>query len=235
MKNYIGYLEGIYSPETSRRKIDYLNYNFLPYLQKLNNKSNILEIGPGLGELLNILNTQRITNIDIVDNAKDVLKYNKLHYHLNKAFLSSGLKTLDKNLGEYQIIFLIQVLEHLSPDRYKDYIQILYKHLKPQGFIIITVPNGANPLGFSERYNDLQHKASFTEISLKELPSYCEISNYEVEIKGYRIPPYNLLNIFRIFAQKIFYGLVSFLYLVNAGVYLKIYNPNITLIIKKLK
>ncbi|PIU03556.1 hypothetical protein COT44_02510 [Candidatus Shapirobacteria bacterium CG08_land_8_20_14_0_20_39_18] len=235
MKNYLGYLESLYNHETSQRKIDYIRYNFSPYLKKLNKNSRILEIGPGFGEFINILNAKGITNIDILDNSKEVLEYNKSHYKLDQVFLTPNISSADKKIGQYDLIFLLQVLEHIPPEKYKDVIQILYKHLKSTGYIIITVPNAGNLLGLSERYNDLQHQASFTEISLRELPAFCEIENYQVEIKGYRIPPYNLINILRIIAQRFFHFFLSILYLINGGVYLKIYHPNISLIIKKNK
>jgi len=234
MKNYLDYLESLYNPETSRRKIDYIKYNFSSYLKKFNANSRILEIGPGFGEFISLLNSKEITDIDIIDNSQDILESIKSHFKIKQTFLADDIKKVDKKLKKYEIIFLLQVLEHIHPEKYKDFIQILYKHLKPHGYMIITVPNAGNLLGFSERYNDLQHQASFTEISLGQLPSFCEIENYQVEIKGYKIPPYNLINIIRIIAQKIFYCFVSILYVINAGVNLKIYNPNISLIIKKL-
>jgi len=236
MKSYLSYFKELYNPRTFKRKMDYIKYNFSPYIKKLS-KANIviLEIGPGLGEFVNYLNTNGITNIDVLDIDEDILEHIKSNYKIKHAILSSDIKRVDRKLRKYDIIFLLQVFEHIPKEQYKTFIQILYKHLKPQGYIIITVPNGGSLLGLSERYNDLQHEVLFTENSLRELPNYCEISNYEIEIKGYRIPPYSLINIIRIMAQKIFHFFLSIIYIVNAGVYLKIYNPNISLIIKKIR
>lgn len=236
MKSYLSHLEELYNPRTFKRKMDYIKYNFSPYIKK-HSKDDIvvLEIGPGLGEFVNYLNTIGITNIDVLDIDKGILGHIKSSYKIKHAILSRDIKMVDNKLRKYDIIFLLQVFEHIPKEQYKTFIQTLYKHLKPRGRIIITVPNGGNLLGLSERYNDLQHEALFTEHSLRELANYCEISNYEIEIRGYRIPPYSLINITRIMAQKIFHFFLSIIYIVNAGVYLKTYNPNISLIIKKIK
>lgn len=230
MNRYLDHLETLYDPKTFQRKVDYIKYNFSPYFKLLNSKSTILEIGPGYGEFISFLNSQGITNIDILDNSKDVLKYNKSRYKIKKTFNS-----FDCKLRKYNLIFMLQVLEHIPKTKYKAFLQTLYSCLLPQGQIIITVPNGASLLGLSERYNDLQHEASFTEISLQEIPNYCEIPECKIAIQGYKIPPVSLINILRIIAQKILHFFISILYIINAGVYCKIYHPNISLIIKKIR
>lgn len=236
MKTYVHRLQDMYNPQTYKRKLNYIQYNFSKYIDKFNKKDiSVLEIGPGLGEFVYHLNQRGIACIDVLDNDKAVLKYIKSNYKIRNSILTGDIEGVQNKLGQYSIIFLLQVLEHIPKRRYKTYIKILFKHLCPQGYLIITVPNGGTPLGLSERYNDLQHETLFTEHSLRELANYSEILNYDIEIKGYMIPPFNLINIVRIIFQKVYHLFLSILYIINAGVYIKIHNPNISLIIKKNK
>ena len=112
-------------------------------------------------------------------------------------------------------------------------LKLLYKHLIKGGFLIIVVPNGNNPLGLIERYGDLQHTNCFTEQSLKDLVNISEIKNYKLEIRGYEIPPYDLLNIIRIFFQKTLHFILLLIMIINGGIYFKTMTPNIMLVIKK--
>lgn len=234
MKNYLNHLDQMYDPKSTKRKIEYFKYNFSDLLPNLNPKNiSVLEIGPGKGESINFLNTQGIKNIDIVDNDKFILGYLKKKYKINKSFLTENLQTIDKKLGKYNLIIMIQVLEHIPTNQYKKVLQILCKHLAENGHIAIVVPNANNPLGMTERYGDLQHYNSFTEQSLKDLVNFSGIEKCDVLVRGFEIPPFSMINIIRIFFQKILHFILLILMIINGGIYFKTMTPNIMLVIKK--
>jgi len=192
-----------------------------------------LEIGPGVGELEDYLNEKGLRNIDIADNDQGVLDYVSSKYKVKNIYLINSTSSLDKKLKNYDLIVLIQVLEHLPNNTYAAALASLYKHLKPGGILIIAVPNAGNPLGLTERYGDLQHTISFTEQSLKDLLSVSGIENYEYRISGYEIPPYSLLNVARIILQKILHTFLLILMIINGGVFFRIMTPNIMMVISK--
>lgn len=132
------------------------------------------------------------------------------------------------------MIVLIQVLEHLPLRRHPQIIKTLFEHLNKNGYILIIVPNANNPLGLVERYVDLQHQTAFTEQSLKDLVNVSRIKGYNMQIEGYEIPPYDVINIVRIFLQKILHFFLLSLLIVNGGNYFRTMTPNIVLKIKKL-
>ena len=80
MSNYLEHMEQLGQGTVFGRRVEYLRYNFKMYVSKLSNSSKILEIGPGTGELLHILNDQKITSIDIIDNDVAILKYCKRRF-----------------------------------------------------------------------------------------------------------------------------------------------------------
>jgi len=236
MKNlYSARLESIYDSKTFKRKVDYIKYNFGPIVQKLKTKKKVstLEIGPGKGEFISYLQNNGIKDIDIIDNDKSVLSSLNENYEISNIFHSNDIVSVNSKLRRYDLIILVQVLEHMSPKVYFSVVKTLYSKLNKNGYILIVVPNANNPLGLTERYGDLQHRNSFTEQSLNDLVIGSAINNYDDAIKGYLIPPYSLVNIIRIILQKMLHLFLLGLMIINGGTYFKIMNPNISLIINK--
>ncbi len=234
MAKYIKHLQELSNPKTFKRKKDYIDYNLKSVFKSVGYKNiKVLEIGPGLGEFESYLNDKKIFDIDIVDNDKSVLDYVSKNYRIKNKFLINKMSALDKKLGSYDVILLMQVLEHLPASEYAFTLKTLFEHLKTNGYLIIVVPNSNNPLGLVERYADLQHTGAFTTQSLKDLLNLAEIKNYQTEIRGYEIPPIGLLNIVRIFLQKILHFVLLLMMVVNGGLFFKTMTPNIMLIIRK--
>ncbi|MFA6518480.1 MAG: methyltransferase domain-containing protein [Candidatus Shapirobacteria bacterium] len=230
MDNYLKYLQKIQSSKNFRRKVDYIEYNFSKYFN--NNNISVLEIGPGLGEFIYYLNKLNINTIDIIDQDKYILKNIQQKYKVRQICCSDILTSVIEK--QYDIIFLLQVLEHIPKNNYQKLLNNLFKHLNKNGKIIITVPNGGNPFNIVERYSDLTHEILFTENSLKELPNYCNLpSNTITEVQPYNIPTYSLINQTRIIFQKLTHLIILFTSISNGGVFSRILTPNISLIITK--
>lgn len=233
--SYLSHLDSAYGDKTFKRKVDYIKFNFGREIKKIRFKKtpSVLEIGPGKGEFISYLNSCGIENIDIVDNDSEIINSINKNYKISNSFHSSDIIRVKKKLGKYDIIVLIQLLEHITPLSYFSFIKTIYSKLKKGGVIIVVVPNANNPLGLTERYGDLQHRNSFTEQSLKDLVMGSNIDNYDIEIKSYLIPPYSVVNILRIFLQKILHMTLLLTMIINGGTYFKTMTPNITLIIRK--
>lgn len=233
MKSYYSYLKSIQSPVNFKRKINYLKYNFGKDLNIIPKNSNVLEIGPGIGEFISLLNSNGIKNIVCVDNDKEVLNYLSANYKIKKTIHTNNLLSIDTKLTKYKIIFMLQVLEHIPKDQYKKLIEMLYKHLEKNGKIIITIPNGTNFININEMYSDITHVTLFTPNSIKQLYNMCDLPKSSLEIKGYKIPPYDVLNIIRIIFQKFLHILIKITLIVNGGTGSEMYYPNISFIITK--
>lgn len=234
MGNYLNHLRQLSSPGTFLSKKKYFDYNISAYLPKKSlNEIEILEIGPGLGEFISFLNDKKISRIDIADNDSEVLKYVASKFKIGKSILVKDISATDKNLGRYDFIMMMQVLEHLPLDKQGQVINTLFKHLKRGGNLVIIVPNANNPLGITERYSDIQHTISFTTQSLLDLIGISRIANYEVLIKDFGIPADNPFNIFRKMLQKLLHLFILLIMIINGGLFFKTLTPNIMLIIKR--
>ena len=228
MAHYSEYL----NRKTFERKCAWLRYNFGDFFK---GKQSVLEIGPGLGEFLSFITQRDEPVIDVIDRDEGVLELVHAKFPIRKSWRCSAenLSGIAEELGLYDRIFVLQVMEHIETKDLCNFIRVLYEHLLPGGMTIITVPNGGNPLSIVERYSDVTHHNLFSENSLRQLVDMSGIVGATCTLKGYSIPPVSILDIARKFAQRLTHFLMKCLVVANGGVFFSIYDPNITLIIKK--
>ena len=234
MANYLDYFElnPNFSKKTFSRKYGYVKYNFGSFLRKKRRSDiKILEIGPGRGEAIKYFNDLGILNADVIDNDAEVLKHIESNFKIGKCILGVNLLAIEEKLNRYDFILATHILEHIPISEQKEFLQILFSHLNQDGIILITVPNMANPFTLFERYGDITHVTGFTDLSLKQLVKYAEISTHQIEIRKFRIPPDNLTNVIRILIQSFFHAILLLMYMMNGGSYSKNLTPGITLAI----
>lgn len=232
MADYSKYLDRISNPKTFKRKVAWLKHNFgalfFPGQQ-------VLEIGPGLGEFLHFVAEKGVSAVDVIDRDRGVLDRITAKCQVRNAWMCSAeeVSTLDGELQQYDRIFLLQVMEHVETRHLQSFLRTLYSHLTPDGLIVITVPNGGNPLSIVERYSDITHHNLFSENSLKELVELTELPGAVCRVQGYCIPPVSVVDLVRIALQRVLHLFLKTIMIINGGVFFSIYQPNITLIIEK--
>jgi cyclopropane fatty-acyl-phospholipid synthase-like methyltransferase len=232
MGDYLQYLEGLYSSKTFARKARYIEHNFGAWLKS---GQTALEVGPGLGEFLDVLRRHGITDVDIVERDEAVLRRVAARFPVNRSWrvAAEGIAAVQGELRRYDVIVLSQVLEHVRKDALCRLVRTLYGCLNPGGRILITVPNGGNPLSVVERYSDLTHENVFSELALRQLVDMAGIQDAEVVVQGYRIPPASFVNILRIALQKALHLLLRAVMVINGGAFFRILEPNICLVIRR--
>jgi len=107
--------------------------------QKILCKKNmkIMDLGCGNGILSNQLESRFNIKIDRVDSNSETLKLNK---NIKGKLICYNIKNKNKKLKKrYDIIFLFDVIEHVSNDRL--FLKNTFFHLKDNGFLIINVPS----------------------------------------------------------------------------------------------
>ena len=128
----------------------------------LNNHSHCLDVGCGSNNFSFYL--EKISNfkIDQADVDKNFIKKKKgrgnfFHYDINKR------KAKFKN--KYDIIFLLDVLEHI--DNEDEFLKSCYFHLKKDGYLILNVPSV--PELFSKYDTVVGHFRRYKKQELKKL------------------------------------------------------------------
>ena len=139
---------------------NYSEYNF----------DKILEIGPGKGNNIKILN--KFGDVDVLDKEEFFIEYLKQNFSLNISEFYSDLDEINK---KYDLIVLLDVLEHIDND--KKFMNTLKQYLNPKGIVIVGVP--AYSSLWSIHDEKLQHYRRYTWRSLS-----ITLANYDI-IKRY--------------------------------------------------
>ncbi len=151
-------------------------WEHLKILPTLNENETVLEIGSGFGAFLNLLKSNGINAEGIEFNPEALTVCEKqglsIHNELIDAFAS-------KYPEKYDVVCYFQVLEHIT--QVHDFIKNSLLALKPDGKLIIGVPNNNPFLFVNDKYHTLNlppHHAGLW--NMKSLKSLEQIFNIEM-------------------------------------------------------
>jgi 2-polyprenyl-3-methyl-5-hydroxy-6-metoxy-1,4-benzoquinol methylase len=154
--------------KTKEKKKQWLMHNYQNLLpQDLN--VEILEVGPGYGELLEFLiQDMKYKKVLGVDISPEVVDFCNSTIPGSAELLGEGYEFFENKRNHFDCIIMLHVLEHVPKNQTVALLTALYGSLKPGGLIIVEVPNMANPIvGLNFRYADFTHEVGFTDASLK--------------------------------------------------------------------
>ncbi|MBN2078985.1 MAG: class I SAM-dependent methyltransferase [Spirochaetes bacterium] len=158
-------------------------------------KGNILDYGSGKGYLLSYLMDYnvRLFGCDFSRESIDYIKnkFNKFPKFENALFIRK-FPTKFKD-GQFDIVFLIETIEHLTDAYYDSTLNEIHRILKKGGHIIITTPNSEDLTvnriicpDCGGVFHMVQHLKSFTSFELAAFTSgkgfttiRCEAVNFE--------------------------------------------------------
>ena len=167
-KNYISLKRGKssnYIPSEYKMISNYIYKS----LFKSNSEINVLEIGCGEGNLMQYLAKIfkcNILGIDISSKQVDLAKKKSLNVIHKDIF-----EYLDSDYckDNFDLIILIDVIEHLPKNKIEDLFFRLSKILKKDGSIILKFPNGYSPLSQIYFAADFTHDWLPTSTSLEQI------------------------------------------------------------------
>jgi 2-polyprenyl-3-methyl-5-hydroxy-6-metoxy-1,4-benzoquinol methylase len=121
-------------------------FTALDYCLDLNKKVSILDLGAGSGNF-EIIFGKRVKQITAVDYRKEALDFlasvlSKKRIR-NVKLVECDIKNLNdiKNIGKYDLILLVDVIEHIQMEEADKMIKNLKKLLVPGGKICVITPN----------------------------------------------------------------------------------------------
>jgi len=137
-------------------------------LNKLPSNACVLDLGCGVGLLLDWLASRNDLRIEGVEHSETMLAMAKNNLP-SSVLLCSGdaLEFLRDKKNKYHAIFAIDILEHLeTDDDVLEFLLMAYQALAPDGFFVLRVPNMANFSSVQLLYKDATHERGFTENSI---------------------------------------------------------------------
>jgi 2-polyprenyl-3-methyl-5-hydroxy-6-metoxy-1,4-benzoquinol methylase len=153
------------------------DYNYLePSIQKIidnylpeKRDISILDLGCGNGRLLYNLKQKGYTNLRGVDTSQEQI--DAAHKMGVKETCCRPISDFLKDIQDasLDVVFLISVLEHMEKPEVLSLLDKITALLKPDGLLIIHVPNAGGIFGLRVFYSDFTHCWAYTEKSLRQL------------------------------------------------------------------
>ncbi|MCS7123500.1 MAG: class I SAM-dependent methyltransferase [Candidatus Aenigmarchaeota archaeon] len=128
--------------------------------------AKILDLGCGIGCYLYCLKKLGYNNVKGIEIDRELAEIGK-KANLDVEFVENSLLWLKERKETFDLILLLDVLEHIEKREQIDFLQAIYHSLKRGGKLILTVPNANSYLACRQRYNDWTHTSSFTEHSIE--------------------------------------------------------------------
>jgi 2-polyprenyl-3-methyl-5-hydroxy-6-metoxy-1,4-benzoquinol methylase len=152
------------------RKKAFIQHNYIRHLPSRLD-AQILEIGPGVGEVLELLTKDLgYTNFAAIDISKEVVDYCNQLLPNSTQLVENSIEFLRNHKNKFDCIIMFHVLEHVPKSEIRSFLNAIYEALKENGVLLIEVPNMGNPItGLNIRYADFTHETGFTELSMQFL------------------------------------------------------------------
>ncbi len=128
----------------------------------------ILELGCGIGGILNFLKQNGCTNIFGIDISKEQVEICR-KYVTEKVIQSDVFDFLKTSSKKYDIIIMFDLLEHFQKNKIIELLKLVNDSLTSVGKLVIRTPNMGSIIASHGRYLDFTHETGFTSESLRQV------------------------------------------------------------------
>lgn len=144
----------------------YFRQRILPHLPS-DRKTRILDCGCGYGRNLVALRQLGYEQVRGVDISPEQVAYAQKELGLTDVHCGDGADFLKNRVDCYDVILIMDVLEHLLVDESLALLAAAKSRLTPDGILVVQVPNALCPMNVY-RYLDITHERSYTTRSLAQ-------------------------------------------------------------------
>lgn len=198
-----------------------------------NKNAKLLDIGIGRGEMLSCYKNWGYKNYLGIDISPDTIGFCK-SLGLNCQLVDDSSAFLKENIEQYDLITLIDVLEHIPRENVISFLKDIRNSLVENGTLIIQVPNLQAPDGHLHMYNDITHFVGYIEHSLSQVLIASGFNKFHFQ--GFEELIGNSGKIKRHkFYRKIYWKVVRITRGINTNINPLILHPVFSAIVKKSK
>ncbi len=138
--NYSNLWTGGSKPWMSRQEANFILTNTKSIDR---NEASCLDVGSGNGRIIEILLASGFSKIFSVDVSKEMVEYLREKFNEEQRIKKiSKIETISAIQGKYDLITSIRVLKYNSD--WRDGLKHLVDRLKPNGYLIFSIPNSAS-------------------------------------------------------------------------------------------
>jgi SAM-dependent methyltransferase len=140
----------------------------------------LLDIGCGAGVQLSLLK-----DFEVVGVEPDPVLAQRARINSGAEIINASLPLSSISLREFDVILMLDVLEHLTDDL--GALQSVKRYLKPTGFMILNVPAGPRLWSIHDVVNE--HKRRYTRAHLKKLLQSADLMIQKIHYWGSFLVP----------------------------------------------
>lgn len=147
---------------------EYYVHLLKPVLDGMPRSARILDIGCGIGLLVNALIKEGFYETSGVDLSEGMIALaREKELPCTKVDENGIYERAEREPGYFDAIFLVDVLEHIPVNEQVFFLNAIFRLLSDSGILVTVVPNGNSPIATRYRYIDWTHTSAFTEHSLQ--------------------------------------------------------------------
>jgi SAM-dependent methyltransferase len=199
------------TPELKPKHVRQFDREFWQPTEARSNMS-VLEIGCGAGLFLAYLKSKGIKHFFGLDLDAKIAEFipADLMTHVRIVDVWEYLDLAPPH--SFDRVAMFDVFEHFAPAEGVALLKKINNVLKPDGRVVMRVPNAASPWGLQYQYHDLTHKAAYNTGSLRQvaLAAGFETLSFFGQQKG---------NGFRRTREKMLHGLLSWMLTEPPGIW----------------
>jgi cyclopropane fatty-acyl-phospholipid synthase-like methyltransferase len=185
--------------------VPYLRHHFGRDLPA-NQAARILDLGCGFGRLLFFLKRSGYTNVVGIDaSAPQVELAHTLGMH--EVLKATADNFLADHKSEFDVIFAVDLLEHLTRDELFPLLDGIAAALIPGGRLVVQTVNAQSPFFGYTRYGDLTHEIGFTKLSIHQALEAAGLNH--VAVRPLEPAPVGLNGTLRWITWKVVTGLLT--------------------------
>lgn len=128
---------------------------------------SVLDVGCAAGLLTGYLKNKGFTEVAGIDFNEKLIA--QARSQVDAEFHTGDALTFLQSSRRFDVIFLLNILEHLERDRLVDFMTTVQNALNPGGFAVVRTPNMNHLLAAGHLADDLTHCTGLTEQSLQQL------------------------------------------------------------------
>jgi len=152
------------------------------YLQYFQSCTNVLDIGCGRGEFLELLREHNITCYGVDVNQTMVHYCLKKNLKVEEADVFSHLQSLEDN--SLDGIFMAQTIEHCSPQQLHRLLRLCFDKLQSRKYLVIETQNPVSLYALSHFYRDMSHENPIHPDALEYLVKTVGFQETRIEYKA---------------------------------------------------
>jgi 2-polyprenyl-3-methyl-5-hydroxy-6-metoxy-1,4-benzoquinol methylase len=147
----------------------------------LDKNARILDIGCGWGALLLSLWRSGYRRLEGVDASPEQAAIgNRMVKGRVQIHCRDGREFLSERRGEYDLIIMISVIEHIPADEVVGFLEEVRQALVPGGRLVLFAPNMANITSTWIQFSDITHTTGFTEFSIQQVLDQAGFENHQL-------------------------------------------------------